>query len=126
MRSPCLDTDDNAVIGTSHETAVDGCGWTGLMGLGSSLNISKSRVTKGFIGYCVTPAEIGPRQYEFWNILLSRSCRNENIVLLLSDYKSMFFKLSADIKFMPINLDLEPIFGDFVPPIRQVSVPRLS
>ena len=60
--------------------------------------------------------------YEFWNIFLSRSCRNEKIVLLPSDYKSMFFKLSADIKFMPINLDLEPIFGDFVPPIRQVSV----
>ena len=24
--------------------------------------ISKSRVTKGFIGYCVTPTEIGPSQ----------------------------------------------------------------
>ena len=34
---------------------------------------------------------------EFWNILLSRSCRNENIVLLPSDYKSKVFKLSADI-----------------------------
>ena len=28
----------------------------------------------------------------------------------------MFFKLSADIKFMPINLDLVPDFGDFVRP----------
>ena len=62
------------------------------------------------------------RLCEFWNILLSRSCRNEKIVMLPSDYKSMFFKLSADAKFMPINLDLEPNFGDFVPPIRQVSV----
>ena len=52
--------------------------------------------------------------------MLSRSCRNEKIVLLPSDYKSMFFKLSADIKFMPINQDLVPEFGDFVPPIRQV------
>ena len=61
--------------------------------------------------------------YEFWNIFLSRSCRNEKIVLLPSDYKSMFFKLSADIQFMPIiNLDLVPDFGDFAPPIRQVSV----
>ena len=57
----------------------------------------------------MTPAEIGPShdQSEFWNILLSRSCRNEKFVLLPSDYKSMFFKLSADIKFMPINLDLD-------------------
>ena len=54
--------------------------------------------------------------------MLSRSCRNEKIVLLPSDYKSMFFKISADIKFMPINLDLVPDFGDFVPPILQVSV----
>ena len=54
--------------------------------------------------------------------MLSRSCSNDKITLLPSDYKSMFFKLSADIKFMPINLDLELIFGDFVPPIRQVSV----
>ena len=72
----------------------------------------------------MTPAEIGPSQdcTSFTNILLSRSCRNENIVLLPSDSKSVFFKLSADIKFMPINLDLEPDFSDFVPPIRQVSV----
>ena len=51
--------------------------------------------------------------YEFWNILLSHSCRNEKIVLLLSDYKSKFFKLvHADY------LDLVPDFGDFVSPIR--------
>ena len=46
----------------------------------------------------------------------------KKIVLLPSDYKIMFFKLSADIKFMPINLDLFPDFGDFVSPVRQVSV----
>ena len=60
--------------------------------------------------------------YEFWNILLSRFCMNEKIVLWPSYYKSLFFKISADIKFMPINLDLVPDFGDFVLPIRQVSV----
>ena len=52
--------------------------------------------------------------------MLSRSCRNAKIVVSASDYKSMFFKLSADIKFMPINLDLVPDCDDFVPPIRQV------
>ena len=60
--------------------------------------------------------------YEFWNI---RFCSlvpvgMKKTVLLLSDYKRVFFKLSADIKFMPINLDLVPDFDDFLPPIRQV------
>ena len=32
----------------------------------------------------------------------------------------MFFKLSVDMKFTPIKLDLVTYFGDFVPPIRQV------
>ena len=38
----------------------------------------------------------------------------------------MFFKLSADIKVIPINLDLVPDFGDFVPPIRASLSTRVS
>ena len=68
------------------------------------------------------PAEIGPSQdcTGFGTFCSLAPVGMKKIVLLPSDYKIMFFKLSADIKFMPINLDLFPEFGDFVPPIRQV------
>ena len=71
----------------------------------------------------MTPVEIGPSQdctfvgtiCSLAPVGMKRSFCYQQIII-----KSMFFELSADIKFIPINPDLVLAFGDFVLPIRQV------
>ena len=50
--------------------------------------ISKSRVTKGYIGYCVTPVEIRlSHEYASFGTFCSRSCLNEKVaVFVISIY----------------------------------------
>ena len=74
---------------------------------GAKVNIWKSRLTKGSIGYCETPA-VTRLTKESANFRGFRSLfRLKNVIVLLPpDYKSKIFRLYVEVKVIPVNNNL--------------------